>query len=214
MLITLDKAQLGAAQNGHVAALLFQVMHGTAELSHIGAAALLDVVVNDRHHVLLVVAGGHSPVDASVAAGNLIGLGLQGAVRCQDAQFGAACGFGVGHRQAGHVQHRHRQGFGQAVIKIVGRVAGDGNDRGTVVNQAGAVLLHDGKGILFAFAHDERRAVRRGRAGRNDDVDMILIAGCRGMVDQHLVQVAAGGRPQPAQDAQHFLVGVLRQFFL
>ena len=39
--------RLGAAQYGHIAALLFQVVHSTAELGHVGAAALLDVVVNE-----------------------------------------------------------------------------------------------------------------------------------------------------------------------
>ena len=153
-------------------------------------------------------------LDARIAAGDLIGLGLQGAVGSQDAQLSAACSLGVGHGQAGHVQHRHGQCLGQAVVEIVGGVAGDSNDRSAVVYQAETVLLHDGEGIVLAFAHDERRAVRRGRAGGNDDVNMILVTGCGGVVDQHLVQVAAGGRPQPTQDAQNFFMGVLRQFFL
>ena len=32
------------------------------------------------------------------------------------------------------------------------------------------------------------------------------------MVDQHLVQVAAGSRPQPTQDAQNFFMGFCRFF--
>ena len=214
VLVPLDEAQLGAAQDGHIAALLFQVVHSTAELGHVGAATLLDVIVDDRHDVVLVVAGGGGPLDARIAAGDLVGLCLQGAVGSQDAQLSAACSLGIGHGQAGHVQHRHRQRLGQAVVEIVGGVAGDSNDRSAVVHQAETVLLHDGEGIVLAFAHDERRAVRRGRAGGNDDVNMILVTGCGGVVDQHLVQVAAGGRPQPTQDAQNFFMGVLRQFFL
>ena len=78
MLVPLDEAQLGAAQDGHIAALLFQVVHSTAELGHVGAAALLDVVVDDRHDVVLVVAGGDGPLDACIAADQAAKLAKMG----------------------------------------------------------------------------------------------------------------------------------------
>ena len=164
--------------------------------------------------IFLIATHGNPTINALRLAGELICLGGQRAVRCQNAQLCAACRLSIGHGQPRHVQHRHGQCLGQAVVEIVGGVAGDSNDRSAVVHQAETVLLHDGEGIVLAFAHDERRAVRRGRAGGNDDVNMILVTGCGGVVDQHLVQVAAGGRPQPTQDAQNFFMGVLRQVFL
>ena len=85
-------------------------------------------------------------------------------------------------------------------------VAGNGQHGSTVAHQADAVLLHHIKGVILAFAHDERRAVGRGRPRRNNNVDMVLIAAGRGVVDQHLVQVTAGSRPQPAQYAQHLFL--------
>ena len=85
-------------------------------------------------------------------------------------------------------------------------VAGYRQHRGTVVYQAETVLLHHGKGVILTFAHDERRAVGRRCPRRNNNVDVVLIAAGRGVVDQHLVQVTAGRRPQPAQYAQHLFL--------
>ena len=82
-------------------------------------------------------------------------------------------------------------------------VAGDSQHGGTVVHQTEAVLLHHGEGVSLAFAHDEGGAVGRGCAGGYDDVDMVLVAAGRGVVNEHLVQIAAGGRPQPAQNTQN-----------
>ena len=206
MLVPLDKAQLRAAQHGHIAALFFQIMHRRAELCHVGTLALLDVVVNDRHDFLLVFLRRLCPADALCLAGQLVGFGRQRTVGRQNAKLCTARRLGVGHRQPGHVQHRHGQRFGQPVIKIMCRVAGNRQHRRAVMHQTEAVLLHHGEGVVLAFAHDERRAVGRRRTGRNDDVDVILIAAGRGVVDQHLVQVAARGRPQPAEDAQHLFL--------
>lgn len=139
-------------------------------------------------------------------AGQLVGLRRQRAVRRQDAQLRAARRLGVGHGQPGHIQNRYRQRLSQAVVKIMRCVAGYRQHRGTVVYQAEAVLLHHGKGVILAFAHDERRAVGCGRPGRDHNVDMVLIPRSRGVVDQHLVQVTAGRRPQPAQYTQHLFL--------
>ena len=139
-------------------------------------------------------------------ASDLVGFSRQRAVRGKDAQLCAARRLGIGHRQAGHIQHRHRQRLGQTVIEVMRRVAGDCQHRGAVMHQAEAVLLHHGKGVILAFAHDERRAVGRGRPGRDHNVDMVLIAAGRSVIDQHLVQVTAGRRPKPAQYAQHLFL--------
>ena len=206
VLVPLDQAQLGAAQNRHIAALLFQVVYRRAELCHIGTLALLDVVVNHRHDFLLVFLRRYRPVDVLRLAGQLVGLRRQRAVRRQDAQLRAARRLGICHGQPGHIQHRHRQRLSQAVVKIVRCVAGYRQHRGTVMYQAETVLLHYGKGVILAFAHDERRAVGRRCPRRNNNVDVILIAAGRGVVDQHLVQVTAGSRPQPAQYTQHLFL--------
>ena len=206
VLVPLDQAQLGAAQNRHIAALLFQVVYRRAELCHIGTLALLDVVVNHRHDFLLVFLRRYRPVDVLRLAGQLVGFRRQRAVRRQDAQLRAARRLGVGHGQPGHIQHRYRQRLSQAVVKIMRCVAGYRQHCGTVVYQAETVLLHHGKGVILAFAHDERRAVGRRCPRRNNNVDVVLIAAGRGVVDQHLVQVTAGRRPQPAQYAQHLFL--------
>ena len=206
VLVPLNEAQLCAAQHGHVAAQLFQVVHRRAELCHIGAFALLDVVINDRHDLLLVLRRRYRPVNALRLAGKLIRLGGQRAVRCQNAQLCAACRLSIGHGQPRHVQHRHGQCLGQAVIKIVRRVAWNRQHRCAVVYQAEAILLHHSKRVILTFTHDERCAVRCRRAGRDDNVDMVLVArrGC--VVDQHLIQITAGRGSQPSQDSQHLFL--------
>ena len=67
-------------------------------------------------------------------------------------------------------------------------------------------LGHHSKRIILAFTHDERCAVRCRRAGRDDNVDMVLVArrGC--VVDQHLIQITAGRGSQPSQDSQHLFL--------
>ena len=68
LFIPLDQAQLSAAQHSHVTALTLQIVGRSIEQCHVGALALLDLVVDHRHHAALVLGGGGGVFNAGFAA--------------------------------------------------------------------------------------------------------------------------------------------------
>ena len=205
--VPLHKAQFRAAKHRHIAPLGVQVIHRCVKQLHVYALALLDLIIDDGHDALLGLFARGGPFQADIPAGDLIRFRQQGAVRCQNPQLMAPGRLGIRRGQARHVQYRYRQGRGQAVIKIMRGVAGNGQHGSTVAHQADAVLLHHIKGVILAFAHNKGCAVRGGRARGDDDINVVLIFLGGGMVGDHLVQVAARRRAKAPHNSQYRVYG-------
>ena len=176
MFVALDKRKLGAAQNGAVAALCAHMGGHGLKNGHVGALSLLDVAVNQLHHHGLVRLVRHGELHAMLFKHALVGFGRHCAGGGQQGGLFYAALFYVQHGFFHHVQNGHARCLFQLVVKIMGRVAGNGQHICAKGNKAVRIRLHNVKGVFCALPKNVGSAVRRGGAGIDDDVNMVLVA--------------------------------------
>lgn len=136
---------------------------------HVGPLALFDLVVDDVHQLGLAGQGRNGKIDALGPAHALVGCSCPRCRWWQECPAGCSPALGVLHGQPHHVQDGHRQTAGQPVVKIMGGVAGDGQNGGPVFHQHLRVPLHLGEGIVLAFAQNVGGAIRSGSPAGDHD---------------------------------------------
>ena len=194
--------QLGTAQDGRVAAGGAQPAVDGRELLPGALLAPLDLVVDDTHDQLLHVGRGRHGLNTPGGALPLVDAGLNRAVGGQDAHPLFPVRRQHGHGLPGHVDEGDGDIPLEAVGKVVGGVAGDGQGGAAAPLQQSGPVQQAAVAALRVPAQDGGGAVGHGGIAPDQGGQVLLVAGGVGTVQNPLVEVLGGLGPHAAQNTK------------
>ena len=160
----------------------------------------LDLVIDDGHDHLLHVRGRGDRLQALGLALPLVDTGLNRAVGGQDPHPAAAR---QAHGAGGLPDHIHDGDVKlplQAVHKVVGGIAGDGDCGAAAALELPGVRKKPAVTLLGVSPQDGRRSVRHGGIAEDEGGQVLLVGGRVGPIQNPLVKHLGGLRTHAAQN--------------